>query len=216
MFVSPLNFDLIFLTENITFASTEDPNLKVSQDGCTMRDSPEAESLTEVTCLTANTGSTGFSSGRHYWEVSMKRNNVETKASWWLGVTNNFPLQSDVAATVSNGFWFLSSSSDHLHFNTVPRVSLPVSSRPETVGVYLDCDTGELSFYNVEKQSVIGSLTVAAGTELYPLFNTGMGDKSPMTLIRETKVGAGCEKKQDPDPNTANNEAPVMEQQGSR
>lgn len=181
-----------FLTENVTFAKTENKYLTVGGDDCILRDSQGPNNLTEVTCLTAHTGTTGFSSGQHYWEVSMKSGNVEAKSSWWLGVTRakNIPPQSDAVPTVCNGFWFLSFSSGQFHFSTEPQTVLPGPSRPETVGVYLDCDSGQLSFYNVEEQSLIGSFTVAAKHELYPLFNPGLGDRSAMKLIHRKHVPA--------------------------
>lgn len=115
----------------------------------------------------------------------MNVGDVEPKGKWWLGVTKNFPLHKEASATAENGFWFLSFNSDH--FETEPKVSLPVPSRPKTVGVYLDCDSGELSFYNVEERRLISSLSVPVGDQLFPLFNTGTGDTSPMKLIHQTE-----------------------------
>uniref|UniRef100_A0A3Q1J922 Ig-like domain-containing protein n=1 Tax=Anabas testudineus TaxID=64144 RepID=A0A3Q1J922_ANATE len=124
--------------------------------------------------------------GRFPWA----RENVGFKRSWWVGVTTAtaFPLQSDVPPTTSNGFWFLSSSpdrADSLQFNTQPNVLLPVRSMPQRVGVYLNYDSGELSFYNVEDRSVIGSLTANFTGEVFPLFNPGKHDKVPMEIIQK-------------------------------
>lgn len=137
-----------------------------------------------MTSRTALTGKPGFSSGRHYWEVSLKNEGGGVKQSWWLGVTlhKDLPPCDKLDVSVSNGFWFLSSDSDHFHFNSQPQKSLPVPSRPETLGVYLDCDTGELSFHNVGEQSLIGRMTVVPRRELYPLFNTGLYDHLRLRL----------------------------------
>uniref|UniRef100_A0A672G124 Ig-like domain-containing protein n=1 Tax=Salarias fasciatus TaxID=181472 RepID=A0A672G124_SALFA len=121
----------------------------------------------KVTCVTAVKGTPGFSSGQHYWEVSLKHPNLpDPKRSWWLGVTSasEIPHEADFSPNTSNGFWFLSSSRDvenKLQISTEPQFSLPVHDRPCTVGVYLNRDSGELSFYNVEKKCLIGSLTAA-------------------------------------------------------
>ncbi|XP_075896552.1 butyrophilin subfamily 2 member A1-like isoform X2 [Nelusetta ayraudi] len=175
--------------ENVKFAWTLNPHLSFSVDVCKVRES-EKTTLTKVTCLTALTGATGFTSGQHYWEVSMKDPGAEVKKSWWLGVTRKttIPQWDNLDPSVSNGFWFLSSSSKHFQFNTEPHELLPKPTRPETIGVYLDCGTGELSFYNVEEKSLIGSLTVDNGGELYPLFNPGLGDQSSMRLIHRDKT----------------------------
>uniref|UniRef100_A0A4W6FCX2 Ig-like domain-containing protein n=1 Tax=Lates calcarifer TaxID=8187 RepID=A0A4W6FCX2_LATCA len=145
-----------------------------------------------LSCLTATKGTPGFSSGQHYWEVSL--GNSDLKQSWWVGVTNvtGFPRECSVPPTTSNGFWFLSSSpdrADSFQFSTEPNVLLPVHSRPKTVGVYLNYDSGELTFYNVEDKCVIGSLTAKFTGEVFPLFNPGKNDKAPMEILqRESSI----------------------------
>uniref|UniRef100_A0A3Q1J5U5 Uncharacterized protein n=1 Tax=Anabas testudineus TaxID=64144 RepID=A0A3Q1J5U5_ANATE len=158
-------FGLLYFKKrvNVTLDKVDHPYLIIKD--CIVRDQNlQFPDGADVTCLTAIKGSPGFSSGKHYWEVSIYRKNVGFKRSWWVGVTTAtaFPLQSDVPPTTSNGFWFLSSSPDRedsFQFSTQPNVLLPVRSMPQTVGVYLNYDSGELSFYNVEDRSVIGSLT---------------------------------------------------------
>uniref|UniRef100_A0A8C4E6Y1 Uncharacterized protein n=1 Tax=Dicentrarchus labrax TaxID=13489 RepID=A0A8C4E6Y1_DICLA len=94
--------------------------------------------------------------------------------------------------TASDGFWFLSSSPDsaeRFQFSTQPKVLLPVSSRPQKVGVFLDYDRGELSFYNVEQERLIGSLTAQFTGEVFPLFNPGKNDKAPMEILHKPEQG---------------------------
>uniref|UniRef100_A0A3P8NIQ7 Ig-like domain-containing protein n=1 Tax=Astatotilapia calliptera TaxID=8154 RepID=A0A3P8NIQ7_ASTCA len=157
-----------------------------------------------VTCVTAIKGTSGFSSGKHYWEVSMRRINTDEKLgikqSWWVGVTSAAEIPSNSSTSfpnTSNGFWFLSSSpkrANSFQFSTQPEISIPFHSRPETVGVYLDCDSGELSFYNVEEKTLIGSFTATFKGEIFPLFNPGKGDTSPMEVVqREVQSQTGDE-----------------------
>lgn len=140
----------------------------------------------QVTCLTAITGSLPLSSGRHYWEVSLGNSTVGLKKSWWVGVTStaSIPADSHPTPSFSDGYWFLSSSSTSLQLSTEPSVLLPPPG-PQTLGVFLDFDRGELSFYNVEEKSLICSLTAAFTGPLYPLFNPGKGDAAPMVLLQE-------------------------------
>lgn len=143
----------------------------------------------EVTCLTAVKGTSGFSSGQHYWEVSVGKESVGLKLSWWVGVTSaTIYLDNwNIPPTASNGFWFLSSSRDRpesFQFSTEPNVLLPVSSRPQTVGVFLDYDNGELSFYNVEDKRLIGTLQASFKGEVFPFFNPGKGDAAPMEVLQ--------------------------------
>ncbi|XP_043953039.1 butyrophilin subfamily 2 member A2-like [Gambusia affinis] len=142
-----------------------------------------------VTCLTAVRGSPGFSSGRCYWEVSLETATANLKKSWWIGVTDKHEIPQDASfpPTTKNGFWFLSScpkQEDTLQFSTEPETFIYVQSKPKTVGVYLDFDNRELSFYNVEEKCLIGSLAANFTGELFPLFNPGKGDRSPMTIVQ--------------------------------
>ncbi|XP_058480433.1 butyrophilin subfamily 2 member A2-like [Solea solea] len=180
--------------ENITLQEKEHLFLKISNT--LLRDNGQAapHDGKEVTCLTAIKGAPGFNSGQHYWEVSLKRENVVVKESWWVGVTNavDFPLHCKLPPSASSGFWFLSSSpdrADSLQVSSEPNVLLPVLSRPKTVGVYLDYDKGELSFYDVEEKNIIGSLTATFTGEVFPLFNPGKGDTSPMEILQRTTQG---------------------------
>ncbi|KAM3590104.1 uncharacterized protein V6R79_003910 [Siganus canaliculatus] len=146
----------------------------------------------KVTCLTAIKGNPGFSSGKHYWEVSLGKPNIGLKKSWWLGVTSRteIPLDKDFIPTASEGFWFLSSSPDKadiLQFNGEPKVFLhmPSPCRPQTVGVLLNYNDGALSFFNVEGDTpgLIFSIRVKFKGEVFPFFNPGKGDTSPMAIL---------------------------------
>ncbi|XP_059210877.1 butyrophilin subfamily 1 member A1-like [Centropristis striata] len=179
---------------NVTLDEKENEYLTV-KNGHKLRDRqcefPDGE---KVTCLTAIKGTPGFSSGQHYWEVRLTAPNVGLKQSWWVGVTSATDIsQEGFDPTSSNGFWFLSSSperADSFQFSTHPRVSLPFDSRPETVGVYLNYDSGELSFYNVEKGRLIGSLTAKFTGEVFPFFNPGKGDKAIMEILQRPEQGS--------------------------
>lgn len=173
---------------NVTLEDTNNPCLMVKDNK--VRDAridfPDGDM---VTCLTAIKGTPGFSSGKHYWEVSLWKNQTGFKQSWWVGVTSvdKIPDDCNISANTSNGFWFLSSSpkrDDSFQFSTEPKILIPVRSRPQTVGVYLDRDIGEISFYNVEDKSLIGSFTATFKGEIFPLFNPGKGDISPMEIIQ--------------------------------
>lgn len=185
-----LRFFFHFSTVNVTLVETGNQYLKVK--GLKLRDAPvQSPDEHKVTCRTAIRGKLEKSSGQHYWEVSLGNGTVGFKQSWWLGVTSTTAIPQDVdfSPTASNGYWFLSSSpdsADSLQFSTEPKVSLPVYSRPQTVGVYLDKDSGELSFYNVEQRSLIGSLTATFTGEVFPFFNPGIGDTAPMEILHHS------------------------------
>ncbi|XP_055358395.1 butyrophilin subfamily 1 member A1-like isoform X2 [Betta splendens] len=180
---------------NVTFDSENRPYLTIRN--CKVRDAGHSfPDGSNVTCLTAIRGKDGFSSGQHYWEVSLGKEDIHVglKQSWWVGVTSatSFSEQPDIPPTASNGFWFLSSSPDRVEsfqFSTEPKVLLPVVSRPQTLGVYLNYAGGELSFYNVDAKSLIGSLNVQFKGGVFPLFNPGNGDKAPMEILQKPVEG---------------------------
>uniref|UniRef100_A0A3Q1J2G4 Ig-like domain-containing protein n=1 Tax=Anabas testudineus TaxID=64144 RepID=A0A3Q1J2G4_ANATE len=149
---------------NVTLDKVDHPYLIIKD--CMVRDKPvEFPDGPNVTCLTAIKGSPGFSSGKHYWEVSMGKGKRRfQKVMVGRGYNSNY-------------------RADSLQFNTQPNVLLPVRSMPQRVGVYLNYDSGELSFYNVEDRSVIGSLTANFTGEVFPLFNPGKHDKGRKLII---------------------------------
>uniref|UniRef100_A0A096MIP3 Ig-like domain-containing protein n=1 Tax=Poecilia formosa TaxID=48698 RepID=A0A096MIP3_POEFO len=165
---------------NVQLVDTGNPLIKMKNS--ILRDNADAEfpDGDRVTCLTAVRGSPGFSSGRHYWEVSLEFFDNEQKMtlikkSWWIGVTDKHEIPHDerLSPTTKNGFWFLSScpnQEDTLQFSTEPETFIYVQSKPKTVGVYLDFDNRKLSFYNVEEKCLIGSLAAEFTGELFPLF----------------------------------------------
>ncbi|CAJ1086269.1 butyrophilin subfamily 1 member A1-like [Xyrichtys novacula] len=178
---------------NVTLDKTENKYLMVKADHL-VRDAPVSSfpDGEKVTCLTAIKGTPGFTSGKHYWEVSLRDDTVGTKESWWVGITSETAFSEDTKPTTANGFLFLSSSpkeSKHFRFNTEPMVLLPVHSRPETIGVYLNYDDGELSFYDVGNKSLIGSLKAHFTGEVFPFFNPGKGDKAPMNVLQRDLDG---------------------------
>ncbi|XP_036002347.1 butyrophilin subfamily 1 member A1-like isoform X2 [Fundulus heteroclitus] len=162
--------------------------------GYFLRDSGDAKPPDgdRVTSLTAVRGSPGFTSGQHYWEVSLACSDLDPKKSWWIGVTDKQQIPDDksLSPTTNNGFWFLSSCPNQertVQFNTDPEVSFLLESRPKTVGVHLDYDNGKLSFYNVEGKCLIGSLAAKFTGELFPLFNPGKGDIPPMEVLQRAE-----------------------------
>ncbi|XP_054623251.1 butyrophilin subfamily 1 member A1 [Dunckerocampus dactyliophorus] len=110
----------------------------------------------------------GFLSGRHYWEVEVGRRD------WRLGVAK--------ASAVRRGFCLLNTHTGYLMLRlergtdlkalTVPTTSLPLSLLPGKVGVYLDYEQGQLSFYDVEKRAHIYTFNDKFTEELFPIFGT--------------------------------------------
>uniref|UniRef100_A0A672I8U5 Zgc:194990 n=1 Tax=Salarias fasciatus TaxID=181472 RepID=A0A672I8U5_SALFA len=113
-------------------------------------------------------GKEGYASGRHYWEVEVG------ERDWRLGVAK--------ASAVRRGFRSLNTETGYLTLRlergtdlkalTVPAAPLPQGLAPRKVGVYLDYEQGQLSFYDVEKRSHLYTYSEAFTEELHPLFGT--------------------------------------------
>uniref|UniRef100_A0A3P9Q1N1 Zgc:194990 n=1 Tax=Poecilia reticulata TaxID=8081 RepID=A0A3P9Q1N1_POERE len=113
-------------------------------------------------------GKEAYSSGRHYWEVEVG------ERDWRLGVAK--------ASAVRQGFRSLNTDTGYLTIRlergtdlkalTVPATLLPQNATPRKVGVYLDYELGQLSFYDVEKRSHLYTYNENFTEELYPLFGT--------------------------------------------
>ncbi|KAF6736770.1 E3 ubiquitin-protein ligase TRIM39 [Oryzias melastigma] len=113
-------------------------------------------------------GREGYASGRHYWEVEVG------ERDWRLGVVK--------ASAVRQGFRPLNAETGYLTLRlergsdlkalTVPPTLLPKHLAPRKVGVYLDYEEGQLSFYDVEKRSHLFTYNESFSEELFPLFGT--------------------------------------------
>lgn len=128
-----------------------------------------------------------FRSGRVYWEVGLKQANVPPKKSWLIGVAKASYTLSDEKSyfTPSNGFWFLCLDPENgLYVNTEPEISPMVNTTLESVGVLLDFDKKELSFYSATDGVHLLTMKTDFKEEvIVPLFNPGIGDKAPLHII---------------------------------
>ncbi|XP_034770708.2 E3 ubiquitin-protein ligase TRIM39-like [Acipenser ruthenus] len=128
-------------------------------------------------------GKEGFTSGRHYWEVE-----VGDKIVWRLGVTReSSQRKGSFPVNPQQGFWTVlrEDECNNFYAATNPVTPLPKNLKPRKVGVYLDYEGGQLSFYNVETRSLIYTFTDTFTEKLYPLFSPGncCSGKNPAPVI---------------------------------
>uniref|UniRef100_A0A3Q2QXY6 Si:ch211-120g10.1 n=1 Tax=Fundulus heteroclitus TaxID=8078 RepID=A0A3Q2QXY6_FUNHE len=113
-------------------------------------------------------GMDGLASGRHYWEAEVG------ERDWRLGVARESALRK--------GFKSLNTDTGYMSLRlergtefkalTVPFTALPPGLIPRKVGIYLDYDNGQLSFYDVDKHMHIYTYNETFTERLYPLFGT--------------------------------------------
>ncbi|XP_050959620.1 E3 ubiquitin-protein ligase TRIM39 isoform X1 [Labeo rohita] len=114
-------------------------------------------------------GMEGFSSGRFYFEVQVKG-----KTEWGLGVAReSIDRKGENTLKPSNGCWTVVLRNENEYKACAgPTVSLSLRVKPQRVGVFVDCEKGLVSFYDVESSSHIYSFTGQSFTDkLYPYFS---------------------------------------------
>uniref|UniRef100_A0A8K9XSW1 B30.2/SPRY domain-containing protein n=1 Tax=Oncorhynchus mykiss TaxID=8022 RepID=A0A8K9XSW1_ONCMY len=129
-------------------------------------------------------GKESFSSGRFYYEVQ-----VEGKNGWTLGVAReSINRKKYIRLKPENGCWTVWLRFKEYKALTDPSVVLSLREKPHKVGVFVDYEKGQVSFYNVEARSHIYSFTGYTFTEkLYPFFYSGAtGNSAPQVI---TPVG---------------------------
>lgn len=113
-------------------------------------------------------GMKGLGSGRHYWEAEVG------ERDWRLGVAKESALRKGFKSlNTDTGYLTLRlERGTELKALTVPFTALPQGLIPRKVGIYLDYDNEQLSFYDVEKRLHIYTYNQTFTEKLYPLFGT--------------------------------------------
>ncbi|XP_076994146.1 E3 ubiquitin-protein ligase TRIM58 [Tamandua tetradactyla] len=140
-------------------------DLRSVQDGELWRDIPgNPERFDTWPCIL---GLQNFSSGRHYWEVR-----VGEKAEWGLGVCQDtVPRKGETTPSPENGIWalWLLKGNEYMVLAS-PSVPVLHLERPHCIGIFLDYEAGEISFYDVTHESHIYTFNQLFSGVLRPYF----------------------------------------------
>ncbi|KFO11611.1 E3 ubiquitin-protein ligase TRIM39, partial [Balearica regulorum gibbericeps] len=127
-------------------------------------------------------GSQVFFSGRCYWEVQ-----VGDKPEWGLGLCReSASRKGNVLFSPNNGYWVLQlQNGGNYEALTSPVSPLTLSVRPRRIGIFLDYEAGEISFYNMSDRSHIYTFTDKFSGNLRPLFFLGafLGGRNAEPLV---------------------------------
>lgn len=114
-------------------------------------------------------GKEGFSAGQFYFEVQ-----VEGKTEWDVGVgLESVNRKGGNMLNPERGYWTLGMRKDESYWvlSSTP-TCVPLVERPQRVGVYVDLEWGQVSFYNVDSATHIYSFTgYSFNGRLCPYFN---------------------------------------------
>ncbi|XP_059570104.1 erythroid membrane-associated protein-like [Alligator mississippiensis] len=127
-------------------------------------------------------GSEGFTGGRRYWEVE-----VGDKTEWYVGVCReSVRRKRGITLSPGRGYWVVWLEDGGHKPCTSPWTPLPVRVHPRRVGVFLDYEGGEVSFYNVTNRSHLFTFTDTFSGTLRPFFSPGLNaggtNVAPLTL----------------------------------
>lgn len=114
-------------------------------------------------------GKEGFSSGRFYYEVQ-----VTGKTEWDIGVAlESVSRKGGTMQNPESGYWVLGMRKDKSYWalSSTP-ICVPLVETLQKVGVFVDLEWGQVSFYNVDSASHIYSFTgYSFSKRLFPYFN---------------------------------------------
>ncbi|XP_075687058.1 nuclear factor 7, brain-like [Rhinoderma darwinii] len=118
-------------------------------------------------------GSQGFESGRHYWEVE-----VGDKTAWDVGMASESSnRKGKIKLNPRNGYWaiWLRNGNAYKALES-PSKTLVLNAKPKRIGVYVDYEGGQISFYNADDMSAIYTFRATFTEKLYPYLSPFLHD----------------------------------------
>ncbi|XP_036128230.1 butyrophilin subfamily 2 member A2-like isoform X4 [Molossus molossus] len=182
---------LLHAADVVLDPDTAHPELFLSEDRRSVRRGPCRQSVPDnperFDCRPCVLGAESFSSGRHYWEVEVKNVMV-----WAVGVCRDSVQRKGEALLVpQNGFWTLEMFGNQYRVLSSAEKILPLNERLRRVAVFLDYESGDVSFYNMRDRSHIYTCprSLFSGP-LRPFFRLG-SDDSPLFICPAFKGAQG-------------------------
>uniref|UniRef100_A0A8D2J8V1 Uncharacterized protein n=1 Tax=Varanus komodoensis TaxID=61221 RepID=A0A8D2J8V1_VARKO len=120
------------------------------------------------TCSPCVVGRKSFSTGRFYWEIR-----VGESTGWVVGAAKkSVKRKKRLNFRPKEGVWAIELRAGQYQALSEPRTPLSVCGRMDKVGVYLDFEGGQLSFYNSCSMSHLYTFQVSFHEELLPFLST--------------------------------------------
>uniref|UniRef100_A0A8U7PA22 Uncharacterized protein n=1 Tax=Corvus moneduloides TaxID=1196302 RepID=A0A8U7PA22_CORMO len=175
-------------------ADTAHPRLEISADGQKVKDTgvirqvPSNEKRFDSHLFVL--AKEGYTSGKHYWEVSVGR-----RRSWALGIAReSVTRKGPLTLCPQNGFWAigLADGRDYWAY-TDHWTRLSVSGHLHKIGIFLNIPAKKLRFYNAHKGATLYTFNIADGSskegKFIPFLSTGPAtaklDPEPLLIVQE-------------------------------
>lgn len=167
---------------------TAHPRIRLSEDNSRLQTQrhhqPVKDHPGRFDVALAALGTTGHSSGRQFWEIS-----VANQVCYHVGVASKAAQRKGtIQFKPATGYWTMTRNKLG-HFRALDRVPAAVSvpTQPVTLGVFLDYSKGRVSFYDTGARSHLYSFTGQTFTDkLYPfigLCEEDIGNQDPIQLL---------------------------------
>lgn len=113
-------------------------------------------------------GAEGFTAGKHYWEAE-----VLEGGGWDIGAAKESVRKKGwIRLSPKEGIWTLRLGRDQYQALTAPySTHVPIRDKARKMGVYLDYEKGQLSFFNVDTKKHIFTFNDVFTEKIYPFFN---------------------------------------------
>ncbi|XP_067830209.1 E3 ubiquitin-protein ligase TRIM39-like [Heptranchias perlo] len=177
---------------------TANPWLTLSEDLTSVRHGSEEQRFPDnpqrfdlCPCVLS---SDGFTSGKHYWEVR-----VGNKTTWTVGVAReSINRKGEIILSPSNGYWAVGLRNGSKYKAFTPSLTdLCLDMKPREIGVYLDYEGGQVSFYNAGDMSHLHTFSDTFTEKLFAFFSPGLnhGSKNaePLQLLHSIVTNPNTE-----------------------
>lgn len=132
---------------------------------------------------------TSFFAGQHYWEVI-----VQDKPYWLIGVTTRTEDEKANESQISSNLGVNSTSwciyhrdGEYLACHDAQEKQLSVGKGVRKLGIHVNLQKRELSFYNADSMTLLHSFCVQCTKPLFPMLNPCIDvnglNKQPLTLL---------------------------------
>ncbi|XP_026224612.1 SPRY domain-containing protein 4 [Anabas testudineus] len=116
-------------------------------------------------------GDEKISSGRHYWEVTVKKSQ-----EFRLGVAEALMSREDCVGTNSSSWVFGYAQRKWFAMTSNKIVPVTLVGKPDRVGILLDCEAGTLGLVDVEHPRIIHTIRAEFKAPLCPAFGLWDGE----------------------------------------